>query len=115
MKSKMKEICGYSLDEHGLVTDCGKFEREPAYIPYLWLEHFMNGFEDESFESGGVYFSIYFVNQELLEQFPDLLLDEDYVIILRESESGFVTHTVLTKDDYDEFVNNCEDSEEIEE
>jgi len=103
----MTEILGYSLDENQCVKDLGKFEGEPAYAPFLWLS---DG-EDERLDCDSVYYSIYFVDDELRAKFPTLLNASDYAIALWESEQGFVDSESFTKQQYDAFVSDCESSQ----
>jgi len=110
----MTEILGYSLDENQCVKDHGKFEGEPAYVPHLW-ECYLNGCEDERLDCDGVYYSVYFVDDELRTKFPTLLDAKDYAIALWESEQGFVNSERFTQKQYEQFVVNCVTDETEEE
>ena len=103
----MAEILGYTLDKNNCVSDFGKFEGLPAYVPFLW-DYYMNGFEDKSIYCGSNYYSIYFVDNELRAKFPDLLDLSDFAIVLWESNEGFVNSYLFIKEEYDSFVSECE-------
>lgn len=93
----------YSIDEHGIITDLGKFQGEMCYVPYFW-DIGMNGFADEDVEN--VWFFI--ISDEDRELFPDL--GNAYGIALDESDTGFVGSTVFdTKDEYLESLGRLTD------
>jgi len=93
----------YSINEHGIITDLGKFQTEMCYVPYFW-EIGMNGFADE--DADGVWFFV--IDDDDRELFPDL--GEAYGIALDQSEQGFVGSTVFdTKAEYLESLARCED------
>jgi len=102
----MTEILGYSLDENQCVKDSGKFEGEPAYVPHLW-ECYLNGCEDERLDCDGIYYSVYFVDNDLRTKFPTLIMPDDFAVVLWETEQGFVLHETLTKKQYEQFVVDC--------
>ena len=102
----MAEILGYALDENNCVSDLGKFEGEPAYVPFLW-DYYMNGFEDDYIYCGSDYYSIYFVDNDMRAKFPDLLNLDDFAVVLWETEQGFVNSKCYTKAEYDVFVAYC--------
>ena len=107
----MKEILGYTLDKNNCVANFGKFEGEPAYVPFLW-DYYMNGFEEKHLYCGTEYNSIYFVDNELRAKFPDFLDLDDFAVVLWETEQGFVESECLTKPQYDAFVSDCESAED---
>lgn len=86
---------GYTINEHGTITDLGKFEGEPSYAPYYW-EQGLDGAWDE--DENGVYFFI--LGDTDYDMFPTL--KGAYGLAVEESDQGFVTLTVFdTKVAYD--------------
>lgn len=74
-----------SFEHNGLqITQPGKFEGEPIWAPYFWFAY-LNGMADE--DDGNVI--TFFVSNEDLDQFPELVDIEKVQLV--ESESGFVT------------------------
>ena len=109
----MAKILSYTLDENHCVSDPGKFEGEPAYVPYFW-DFYVSGYEDESIYCGSDYYSVYFVDNDRRAKFPDLLDLDDFAVVLWETEQGFVNSECFTKDQYDAFVADCESENEEE-
>ena len=109
----MPEILDYSLDKNNCVADFGKFEGEPAYVPFLW-DYYLNGFEDKSLYCGSDHYSIYFVDNDMRAKFPDLLGLGDFAVVLWETNEGFVNSECFTKGEYNKFLSDCE-SENVEE
>ena len=115
----MREILGYSLDENQCVSDLGRFEGEPAYVPYCW-QFYLDGFEDDTVYCGSDHYSVYFVDNEMRAKFPDLLTFDpygnhfDFAIVLWQTDQGFVNSECFTKDQYDSFVADCESENEEE-
>lgn len=74
--------------ENGIIVSPGKFEGEPAYVPYFW-ELGLDGMADEDHtDEGG---TVYRFNIETDDRifFPELVKYQR--IELRESEQGFVS------------------------
>lgn len=109
----MREIIGYSLDKNQYVSDPGKFEGEPAYVPYCW-QFYLDGFEDDTVYCGSNHYSVYFVDNDLRAKFPDLLGLKDFAVVLWQSDQGFVNSECFSKDQYDAFVADCESENEEE-
>lgn len=109
----MIEILGYTLDENNCVSDLGKFEGEPAYVPYLW-DQSMNGCEDASLDCDGDSYSVFFVDNAIRSEFPTLDA-KDFVVVLWETEQGFVLHETMNQKEYRDFVKTCEASQDSEE
>ena len=72
-----------------LITDPGKFQSEPTYVPYFW-DMVMNGFGDVEYDDFGNMVDIFEVDDTDRAKFPDL--GDAKVIRLWESEQGFVYH-----------------------
>jgi len=82
----------FNVDDHGLITDPGKFEREPWWVPYYWN---MDG-EDDSYFSGPegveVEIRVFYVSEGKVIKFSDL--NEGDVVHLWEDDLGFVNSIV---------------------
>lgn len=72
----------------GIVTNPGKFEGEPAYVPYFW-ELGLDGMADEDFTDVGGAVYAFDITEDDKIFFPGLLKYKR--IELRESEVGFVS------------------------
>ena len=85
---------GYTVNEHGTITDLGKFEGEPMYAPYYWQQG-LEGSWDE--DENGVYFFV--LGQTDYDMFPQLA--GSYGLAIEESDQGFVSVTVFeTRESY---------------
>lgn len=90
----------FSVDEHGLIADQGKFEREPLYVPYFWST-VLDGFgedvyaependdeENEDFESELLY-TLIDIDEDDINEFPELKGYKAAKVF--QSDAGFVT------------------------
>lgn len=91
--------------KHGRITDPGRFEGEPEFVPYFW-EHVMNGFghtvvdygpdEPDDADSSwydaaeGTYYSVLEVDEAEVVRWSELK-DQSHVILWEDSQ-GFVYH-----------------------
>jgi hypothetical protein len=74
----------YNVNHFGLITDPGKFEGEPIYIPHFW----QIGLEGLADEDDGETF-LFHVTDEDRKQFPEIPADQS-TIRLAERSDGFV-------------------------
>jgi hypothetical protein len=75
----------YTVDERGRITNPGKFEGQPIYVPYYW-DSYLNGCADR--DDGRVLgFDITPEDRALFPEIPS----KRRTIKLEESDSGFVT------------------------
>lgn len=108
----------YATNEHGNITNPGKFEGESLYVPYLY-EQAMHGGADDSYpayespddnpdfvedadcwnESPNV--DVFYLSDDDKAEFPELAPFE--VACLFESESGFVSCELHTADQWESF------------
>lgn len=75
----------FTLSPDGFITNPGKFEGEPIFIPYFW-EWVLNG-EGESIEVDGVEYDRFLADGAEIDAFG--LEPGDYVYV-READNGFV-------------------------
>ena len=85
----------FDYDEHGLIINPGKFERECAFVPYFWNLS-LNGFSkvitlDHSLDT----MWLIDVTEEEREEFLELQ-DADYVLMW-ETNQGFVLTEEFTE------------------
>jgi hypothetical protein len=76
----------FSVDQYGLITDKGKFEREPLFMPYFY-EKFLSGDGDCCDADGTV---LFFINDDDRKLFPSLADCETIILIFHDN--GFVTY-----------------------
>ena len=78
----------YTLNEHGTITDPGKFEGEMYYVPYLWFEIM----EDDNGPDGDEKIFNLESDDELKGLIPEL--KDVTMITLWEDNHGFVNSCV---------------------
>ncbi len=88
----------------------GKFEGEPAYVPYFW-EQSLEGTFDEIDEGNGVivYASI---TDDDIAIFPELTDSRGQYIALAESEQGFVYWSILSKHEIEALEDYADENDE---
>ena len=74
---------GYTYNDHLVITDLGKFEGEPRYVPHFW-EVFLDGFVDTD---DGQYLRFRVTDEDKI-QFPEL--STHHWVTLLETDQGFV-------------------------
>ena len=101
-----KEILStYIVDMNNHIRSNGKFEGELLYTPYFW-EQGLDGAWSEDVDN--VYFFI--ISDEDRKEFPELL--QNYGVAISESDTGFVSATVLElKEIYDMALEDCQRTE----
>jgi hypothetical protein len=106
----------YTVNEHGNITDPGKFEGEALYVPYLY-EHGLEGGADDSYPAyespemteddwEGAYndspeVEVFYLSDDDKAEFPELVPFK--VACLFESEQGFVSCELHTADQWESF------------
>jgi hypothetical protein len=92
----------YTVNDNGIITDLGKFEGEPRYVPYYW-DCALQGMYAE--DVAGVFFVPF--DREDYAKFNEL--EGSYGIALEESEQGFVGAKVYdSQAEYNAAVERCE-------
>jgi hypothetical protein len=95
----------YNVDTNGIIRTPGKFEGEMLYTPDFW-ESGLDGAWSEDVDN--VYF--FQIDAEDRVRFPEL--GEAYGLALSESDTGFVSATILeTKEKYDMALEDCQKAE----
>ena len=94
---------------NGRVTNPGKFEGEPAWVPFFYaLED-----DDEFTDGAAVAYRAFQVNAEDRQRFPEL--SGVFAVVLAETDDGFVTgHTFATDYELGVFTAECELAAEAE-
>lgn len=79
----------YNVDSRGLITDPGKFEREPLYVPAFW-ERMLEGW---AYDTGPNSEVIFHITETDRQEWPEL---QDWAaIVLWETDNGFVNHSLF--------------------
>lgn len=105
---QVKEV--YDVTSHGTISSPGKFEGECPVVVALW-DLTMESGEDEIVYDGDTPVSIFVVDDELREAFPETA--GTYAIALYESDQGFVMSIYYaTKAELDEARARCESADE---
>lgn len=90
----------YSVDANGLISDPGKFESEPIYVPYFWDQ--IGGADEDQGRLQGI-----ILTAQDLTDWPELVADKwaaGDTLWLLESSNGFVD--VITSADAQEFIDD---------
>ena len=74
----------FELDAKGVITSPGKFEGEPAYVPYYW-DKGLDGWADDEPDD---YSYLFYVTKEDVNEFPELAGKDRVVVTI--SDCGFV-------------------------
>jgi len=95
---------GFDIDQFGLITNPGRFEREPLWVPYFY-ELAMHGFGDES---GEVWDAI------RLEPAERALVDDSAAdwVVLHYSDSGLITGELATEWEFRDWLEALEREQE---
>jgi hypothetical protein len=81
------------------ITQPGKFEGEPTYVPVLW-EMALDGRQDEDLWDAETQLSAFHVTPELRDLMGAELIPAEYLghtIMLWETDQGFVLSRVMTQ------------------
>lgn len=82
----------FNVDEHGLITNPGKFEREPEWVPYYWNVNEEDDYYFSGPEGMETEIRIFYITKWEALKFSEL--NEEDVIYLWEDEQGFVRSAV---------------------
>jgi hypothetical protein len=93
----------FTVNEHGIIQDPGKFEGEMVYVPYFY-DMVMNGFSDESGEG----WDAFQISAEDAQMFPELKDDVGKYMVIEYSDQGFVSGTVSDEVPEDEYSDDEE-------
>lgn len=83
----------------------GKFEGEPEYVKAFW-EVMMDGGADETIYEGDHPHEVFVLSDE--DRMKYGFDEEDYALVLWESDQGFVNHEVISKAGLNAFRTHCE-------
>jgi hypothetical protein len=83
----------YSVNEYGLITDPGKFEGEPIYIPVFYDFCLESGADEELYDDCETLFSFFKIDGLDTAQHGIPAECAGKVLCLWETEQGFVNHT----------------------
>jgi hypothetical protein len=87
-KESLEFADSFDYDEWGLITNPGKFEREPKYTPYFWNMTMLSAQDEDLYGDDGTCYSLFHVTDPDRAVFPEL--KDVKVVSLWESENGFV-------------------------
>lgn len=87
----------YDTTEYGLISNPGKFESEPAWVPALW-DRAMGGFSDVSVHDGSMAIDGFRLDSALAA-LTGLEPDPSKLVCLWSDDNGFVSHMLMTEDE----------------
>jgi hypothetical protein len=78
----------YQIDENGVITSPGKFEREMYYAVSFWGDA-LDGFSNsEEYLEDGTVVAVFEINKPEIEEFPELI--GNTILKIWEDDNGFV-------------------------
>ncbi len=89
----------FEYDESDNIVSPGKFEQEPAWVPLLW-DRVLSGFSDVSLHDGSMAIDAFKLDDGIAA-LTGMQADPTRYVALWESDNGFVTHMLMTKDELD--------------
>jgi hypothetical protein len=103
-------FASYEIDAGLIIQSPGKFEAESAWAPYFW-ETTLDGTADElSYPDGG---TLYVVSIDDADRAAWPEIGQDHVAaILEDSDSGFVSCSLVTQEELDAQEADCEAAQE---
>ena len=75
----------FDVNDAGFITNPGKFEAEPLYVPYFW-DLGLNGF----FDNDDNHVFMFNIKDEDKKMFPELEKENIRTIFVWEDDQGFV-------------------------
>lgn len=96
-----------TVDQRGVITERGKFEREPLYVWFAWNVWVMQGFGDEITDGVNTY-SVFDIDEDMVVNFPELVDYKNTALVIWNDEQGFVNHMIMNEEQYSEFEDRCE-------
>lgn len=91
------------VNAYGYISTPGKFEIEPIYVLHYY-DLAGEGGEDEAFFDGDTMISAWIITKEDATDFPSLADSVGRMLLLWESDQGFVHHSILTPEEYERDV-----------
>lgn len=85
----------FNMDKDGIITDPGKFEGESIIIPYFYNEILEGSADDDFEEEHGI-----IIEKEDREAYPQHIFSQDYGVVLKITDDGFVKGKILSKAEY---------------
>lgn len=101
----------YTINEHGIIQDLGKFEAEPAYAPYFW-DFVLGGSSSETLYDNDRPVDVFIVDAEDVAKFP--VLQDVYAVVIWETDQGFVNTREMTERQLDAYRAELENAEPTE-
>lgn len=80
------------------MSNLGKFEGEPDWVSVLW-DRANSGFADDSVYDGSLQFDGFKITTTIAE-LTGYSEDETRYVVLYESDDGFVSHTVMSSEEF---------------
>lgn len=87
----------YDTNEYGVISNPGKFESEPPWVPQLW-DRVMSGFSDVSVHDGSMAIDAFRLDSGLAA-LTGLEPDPDRFVCLWSDDNGFVSHMLMSEDE----------------
>lgn len=92
----------YTVSEHGTITNPGKFEGQPAWVPKAWEMALLGTWEQEGSVDTGMHYCYTEADQELIDE---LGLDPDtHCVVIMTDDQGFVYGETHNAEDYERFL-----------
>jgi hypothetical protein len=105
-------FAAYEIDSDLVIQSLGKFEAESAWVPYFW-DSSLDGTADELTYPDGVTLYVVQIDGSDRAAWPEIEADK-VAAVLEESDSGFVSCSLVTQEELDQQQADC-DAQETEE
>lgn len=89
---------GLTVNERGIITNPGKFEGEPSYVPALW-DAAIEGRSDRTVMDGETEISCFQIDEEIAEAIGEAGAMRGMFVCLWEDDQGFVFSETWSEDD----------------
>jgi hypothetical protein len=107
-------FAAYEIDDSSLIIQSpGKFEAESAWVPYFW-ESSLGGTADELTYPDGATLYVVQIDGSDRAAWPEIEADK-VAAVLEESDSGFVSCSLVTQEELDAQEADCDAAQETEE
>ena len=103
----------YTIDELHIIRSLGKFEGEPFWVPYFW-ERWLEGCSDDEFPLADSGISVFYINTDDTDQFPELKGRLFDVLLLWENDQGFAYSQIMTEEEWEEKMEQLNDGADTE-
>jgi hypothetical protein len=94
------EITSEYRINNGVITNPGKFEGEPPWVPLLW-DRVLSGFSDKSVHDGTMAIDA-FALDDSIAALTGMRPTPGSFIALWSSDDGFVSHMIMSEDELDQ-------------